>query len=222
MENFMKKVLLVWLLFVNISSLYALTVGFSGTVISVLDPDDYIDGRISPGDPFSGSVTYDFSSYTLIEHPQLAIYNYATAPNAITVTVNGFVFATNPDGGTLRISINIDETRDDQVLYFGSQSSNIFMGEVMDLSSLYWQLNDSTKTALSSLDLPTTPSDVSDFTVNRLVISRLADGVHEIGYDIVGEVFFTEDSTPAVPEPLTCVLCGIGFLIAGTRFRYGN
>ncbi|MDX9703671.1 MAG: hypothetical protein RBU23_11620 [Candidatus Auribacterota bacterium] len=215
----MKKLIAVVMLFFFAPSLHALTIGFRGTIIQVFDPDNFIDGRVNIGDTFSGSITYDFSSYTLIEHPNLAIYVYNTYPNAITVELNGLVFMTNPDGGRLRINVTNDRPEGiPDVLSFISNASNIFFGEVMTLSSLYWHLSDTTGTALSSLELPVAPPTLSDYNLNTFYIQRFADGVGDIGYDIIGNVTFAEQYAP-IPEPMTAILSFIGFTLLGWRFR---
>ena len=141
------------------------TVNFSGTITSIDDPNGYISGS-SVGDPFSGTLVYSTGLAAGVPGANPSIYTYLPSttpvfatPLGITVTVGSHTFSSSYTG-LMQITVqnNLAGAYPD---VFGAVA-DVNVGNTYTLAG--FALGDSTGTALSSTDLPTS-LDLSKFTV---------------------------------------------------------
>ncbi len=94
--------------------------------------------------------------------------------------------------------------------YFVSSYLNLYLHNGVNVEDFFWHLNDSTGTALSSDDLPTTAPVLSDWDDNRLYISG---GPRETKFWFDATV----TSAEIIPEPGTLLLLLLGAALLKKR-----
>ncbi len=180
------------------------TVNFSGTITSIDDPNGYISGS-SVGDPFSGTLVYSTGLAAGVPGANPSIYTYLpsttpafAAPLGITVTVGSHTFSSSYTG-LMQITVqnNLAGAYPD---VFGAVA-DVNVGNTYTLAGI--ALGDSTGTALSSTDLPTS-LDLSKFTVGDFnLVTPNGAGTN---------IFEGVINLNAVPEPSSLALAGIAIL----------
>jgi len=198
----MKKLILFFLLF-SYSTGYSLTVDFSGTVTTVNDSFDSFGGAISVGDTFSGSYMYDNTPDIVDPGTNLVQYQFKTGLNGVTIHIGSLTFQTDLSDPNLLVRVHNDRDLSNDVFHWISYNNLDTEGVIVETIS--FRLNDDTRTALDSTDLPNTAPDLSLWDPRRLWIT----GGFLAEIDIIGDITFAE-TAPAVPEPLSLILCCLG------------
>jgi hypothetical protein len=190
-----------------------ITIEISGEVTSVGGYTEAIPDTIYAGVTFTGTYTYDSS--TVDSGGGHYVHD---APYGITLFLGGYVFNTAPAHlGQFDMRIADDLVGNGVWDYYLVRSYENVADPSVDfiISSMEWNLWDSTHTALSSGDLPVTAPELSDWDHNVLKIHGLY-GTNLTGLTIYATV------TQAVPEPLTGFLMVIGVLFLKRRGKAMN
>lgn len=208
----MRNYVIALIMFFAASTGYSLTVTISGTITNVNDPFNIFGGTIAAGDSFSGSYTYDDTPDTVYTGTDLKQYLFTTGMNGVSIEINGLIFATNFSNTNFLVEIHNDRASTNDVFLWHSYANTALSST--DIGVISWYLHDNSRTALSSTDLPNTAMDLSDWPdFNFLQIENSA-GIST--YYIDGEVTVTE-AVPAIPEPLSLVLCTISIVFLSMR-----
>ncbi|MEW6534374.1 MAG: hypothetical protein AB1454_02000 [Candidatus Auribacterota bacterium] len=212
------KYIIVLVIFFAASTTYALTVNISGTITQVSDSSNSLGGAVSAGDTFSGSYTYDDTPDVIYNGTNISQYEYTTGINGVKIEINGLTFETDLSSLYFLVEVHNDRAVTNDVFLWHSYYNTVSSGIPVDTIS--WELKDNSRTALTSTHLPDTVMDLSawpDF--NWLAIhSAAVVGSDVFIYDIYGTVTFTE-AAPAIPEPLSLLLCAIGGILIKLRKR---
>ena len=186
-----------------------ITIEIEAVVDFVEDRGNYLEGKIKPGDIITGSYTYDSSTPDQdwlwgSESDVVGRYHYFNQPYGISLTVDEFVFQTNPDSVNFLVSIVNDNQSGNDVYAVGS-SSNLPLSNSTVVDSISWTLKDHTGSVFSSDALPTTAPVLVDWQENILRFGS------DRRYGIFAHV------TSAVPEPATIILMCMGGLLISRR-----
>jgi hypothetical protein len=154
------------------------TVSFKGTIteISLTAPDNPIPD-IAVGTPFTGYYTYNLATPDTNVHPNVGDYQHTSAPYGVTVSVGGRTFRTNPANVSFLVELINNHSNTDNFLF---HSYDNVESSGLPVSMISWQLQDPTQTALTSVDLPSGPLDLSQW--------------QSFGLDVSGEVWSPADS----------------------------
>ena len=184
---------------------------------TIIDNSNYLGGAITPGDTFSGTLTYDLAATDLNTDTNIGKYFYDTAPNGITVTINGLTFSSDPNNTLCHFSIFNDNTVNlGDMLNFWSGTINHFpVGPAGANESINIYLNDWSYNALSSDALPSN-INVADWGQNHFTIKSGTGGYTEYNYFIEGSI----SNIISTPIPGAIWLLGSGLLsLAGIRTK---
>ena len=91
---------------VGIGNAEILSFNIQGSITKVYDNEGYINGSISEGNIFSGTLTYDTSVADSNPQSQFASYYYNTMPNCISVTISGITFKTDSEDVNFYICVD--------------------------------------------------------------------------------------------------------------------
>ncbi|MHC4316780.1 MAG: PEP-CTERM sorting domain-containing protein [Planctomycetota bacterium] len=178
-----------------------ITIEITGEVTSVGGYTEAIPDAIYEGVTFTGTYTYDSSTFDSGDGHHLH-----SSPYGISLSLGGYEFKTSPTHvNQFDMWIINDGVGNGVKDYYLVRSYENVSDPSVDfiIYSIEWNLWDSTHTALSSGDLPATVPVPMDWDHNVLKIHGLY-GTNLTGLSIYGTV------TQAVPEPLTGILMVIG------------
>ncbi|MHC4558019.1 MAG: PEP-CTERM sorting domain-containing protein [Planctomycetota bacterium] len=192
-------VTMCWLLFWPLRADATLvTIEIEAIVDEVTDPHNFLEGKVEVGDTITGSYVYDSSTPDSNPIQDYAAYWHYSAPAGIYLAVGGLEFKTDPDYVNYRFAISNGYQSVDTYSIRSINNLPLPNGTLVD--NIFWFLQDSTGTAVSTVELPTCPPVLDDWQLNDLRIRR------ERAFEIQGHV------TSAVPEPATILLFGLGGL----------
>jgi len=185
-----------------------ITIEIEAIVDRVSDDGNFLEGQISPGDLITGFYIYE--STTPDSSPSVTIgrYEHSTPPHGIFLNVGGFNFETDTSNVDFCIDIINNSISGGLHDGYGLLSYNnlpLYNGVLVDTIS--WWLEDSSATALSSDELPTTAPVLEDWKSYFLIIR----GSGHPTFDIWAHV------TSAIPEPVSIILFGMGGLLIRKR-----
>jgi hypothetical protein len=190
------------------------TIDFTGTVTSLPDPTGVFAGA-AVGDTFTSTVVYDTTAAIVTPGSNPAQYFYGgsttppfASPLGISFTLNGVTIDARPTGAML---VTVQDDLATNPAYpdaFLAQAAAASPGAGAPNPEIDFIVVDSTGTALSSTDLPTS-LDLSRFTDSQFRFFNNTPGnVYEI---FTGTI---NTSVAAVPEPSSLALLGLGGLAA--------
>jgi len=177
-----------------------------GEVTSIVDQAGLLGGQDNVGNEITGWYRFDTSTPDSNPLTTEGDYQQTTPLCGISLNINGMLFASQPQNMNFLIKVINDTSSKDS--YLLSSTFNLPAAGDLEVSSIRWQLDDSTSSALSSDALvPVTPwqwgSSVLDITC------RGAGGVARIEAII--------PYTEVVPEPASALMISLGFLLIGRR-----
>lgn len=145
-------------------------------VISVSDSHNLLGGAILVGDVMTGKYVYESVASDNDPSPNIGLYMYASSSCGIEVKTSDFVFKTDPSHVTFALAIFNDFSMYGYPAYdeyvIGSLN-NLPLSNGVLITYIQWDLYDSTATAVSSTDIPTTAPVLSDWDEDN---SMLIDG----------------------------------------------
>jgi hypothetical protein len=184
------------------------TVNFSGTITSIDDPKGFISGS-KVGDSFSGKLVYDDTAKIAVPGANPAEYDYLTSttppfasPLGLTFTVGSHTFDPHYPG-VMQIHVQNDLASSKFPDAFVAVAS-VGLGTGTTLAA--FGVADTTGTALSSTDLPTS-LDLSKFNNGEFNLVGSAGTNIFAGTINVGAA--------SVPEPASVTLLGLGVVAIG-------
>ena len=183
-----------------------ITIEIEATVDSVEDNGNYLEGQINPGDIITGTYTYESTTPDTNPSPYVGDYEHFASPAGIFLSVGEFDFTTDPTNVDFLVEVVNNYPSGDYYLVRSYNNLALSNGTLVDHIS--WQLDDSTATALSSIDLPTSPPILDDW---QSIYGLRLHGERG-GYIIDATV------TSAVPEPATILFFAIGALLLRKRY----
>jgi hypothetical protein len=180
-----------------------IAIEITGNVTSASESGSGLPDTIYAGVSFTGTYTYDSS--TVDSGGGHYVHN---APYGISLSLGGYEFKTAPNHVgqfEMRIGDDLSVNGVKDFYIVRSEYQNISIPSVgFNVSSIYWELWDTTHTALSSGDLPVTAPVLTDWNYNYFEIYGY-DGTSN-GLLIHGIV----TQAVIVPEPLTGILMAMG------------
>jgi len=176
-----------------------ITIAIEGVVDHVADPDNYLEARINIGDLITGSYTYDTDTPDSNPLSNVGIYEHHTYPYGFSLSVGGVNFMTNPANIYFLVEVGNDIYVDDYVV---RSYDNLPLANGTSVNNISWSLQDSSATAITSIELPIMPPVLADWTVNYLN----GGGGGRAGFAFLGHV----TSVVVIPEPGTILLLGFG------------
>jgi hypothetical protein len=185
----------------GLSQAAPITISITGNVTSA--GGSALPSTIHVGDIFTGTYTYDGEAINTSTYSNIGKY-MCDSPCGIRIFLNGFEFKTDPTQGRLGIDIWNDVTsngtNDSYYVHSGltAYTNGLWIGDIS------WNLNDSTHTAISSVDLPVTTPVLSAWNYNYLHINGGDRGFGYVDFYIGGIV------TRVTPEPFTGILLAMG------------
>jgi hypothetical protein len=208
MRNLMRgleRVILLVILTVLPARADWVTIRIEGTVDSVDDSGNYLEGKVDLGDTIAGWYTYDSTTQDSLPEIYFGDYWHYKAPAGVSLALDGFVFETDFSNVKFLMAVNNDRGPGDAYEFISNNNIPLATGTPVD--SIFWGLSDNTHTVFSSDALPTTPPNLNQFQYNHLQI---------ISFD---RFYIDAHVTSAIPEPATLFLLGLG---GSTIFRRRN
>ncbi len=204
----LKYVITLALLF-SASTVYSVTIDISGVITSVGDPANVLDGYVYVGASFTGSYTYNMAPDTTYHGTNISQYLYTSNAVHVVIDINGLIFETDVSDPHMIIEIHNDRDVTNDVFLWHSYNNVVSSG--IGIDTISWNLQDDSRTALTSTALPDSAMNLSDWLdMNLFNISNTTITGPEVNiYDIKGTVTSTAIA-PAVPEPMTIVLALLG------------
>jgi len=186
-----------------------ITIEITGEVTSVSGSG--LPDTIYEGFTFTGTYTYDSSTSDSDSDPQRGLYLH-DSPYGISILLGDYEFKTAPshmDQFEMGI-INDDPVNGLHDYYAVFSDENVSPSHPsFNISSIRWDLSDSTYDAISSDALPTTAPLLSAWDYNYLEI---------YGGNSQGGLYIGGTVTQAVPEPMTSIILVVGcFILRGRR-----
>jgi len=180
-----------------------ITIQIEAIVDTVWDDGNYLEGKIEPGDMITGFYVYESTTpdSSPLDPVQGNYWHYAP-PAGIALTVGGFNFMTDPFNVAVHVAIRNDVPDD---IYVIGSSNNLPLSNGTVVQSIYWQVNDPTRSAFSSDALPTTTPVLSDWERNHL--RMYADRMWGVDAHV----------SSAIPEPTTILFLGLGAVLLKKR-----
>jgi len=177
-----------------------------GEVTSIVDQAGLLGGQVNVGNEITGWYRFDTSTPDSKPLTTEGDYQQTTPLCGISLNINGMLFASQPTNMDFLIKVINDTSSKDS--YLLSSTSNLPTAGGLEVSSIHWQLDDSTCSALSSDALVAAipqqwESNVLDITC------RGAGGAARIKAII--------PYTEVVPEPASALMISLGFLLIGRR-----
>ena len=180
-----------------------ITIEITGNVTSIGGYKEAVPDTIYAGVTFTGTYTYDSSTMD-----SGGGHYWHDAPYGIELSLGGYEFKTAPTHvGQFDMWIINDGVGNGVKDYYLVRSYENFSVPSVDfaISSIEWNLWDSTHTVLSSGALPVTAPILTDWDYNVLKIHGL------YGPDLTGlTIYGTVTQVELVPEPLTGILMVMG------------
>lgn len=180
-----------------------------GEVNSVIDPAGLLGGQVSVLDAVTGF--YRFDTSTPDSKPlnsNEGEYQQTTPGCGISLNINGMLFTSNPNPQNMNFLIKVINDTDSNDRYLVSSTVNLPTAGGLEVSFIRWQLEDGTRTALSSDAL--VAATQGQWGSNVLEITFRGGGG---GGRIVADISYAE----IVPEPATVLMISFGFLFIGRR-----
>ena len=195
-------VLAISALIVTTAQAELITIAIEAEVNEVSDLAGHLEGKISSGSLITGQYIYESTTMDSDSSSDGGEYLWNASPFGIFLMGGGFNFQTDPCNVNFSIGIlNNSLSRDSYVV--GSHE-NIYLSNGTTVNEIFWQLEDSTMTALDSDLLLLTAPGLGDWDYNQLYING---GPRESDFTIHATV----TSAEVVPEPATVL-----FLLFGT------
>jgi hypothetical protein len=205
-----------WLLFLIIGLLFfannargdIVRVNLNGEVTSVVDPAGLLGGQVNVIDAVTGFYRFDTST------PDSKPLNsnegeYQQTPGCgISLDIGGMLFASNPNPQSMNFLIKVINDTDSNDSYLLSSTVNLPIAGGLAVSSIHWQLEDKTCSALCSDALVAATPGQWDYNVLDITF-RGAGGAGRI------EAIITY--TESVPEPASVLTITLGILFIGGR-----
>ena len=208
----MKKVaaiIITVLMLANVSPVRAeiITIAIEATVSWVNDPCDYLEGNIGPGDIITGTYIYD--STTADSNPSSTVgeYWYYESPFGLSLSAGGFDFKTDPCYVEFLVAIRNNQGITEEDGYILRSLNNIPLSNGALVDDIYWQLNDSSGQALSSIDLLITAPILEDWQDGNWLLIEGEPRVTD--FSIQAQV----TSVVVVPEPASIIAFGCVFIV---------
>jgi hypothetical protein len=184
-------------------------VNLNGEVTSVVDPAGLLGGQVSVLDAVTGF--YRFDTSTPDGKPlnsNEGEYQQTTQGCGISLNINVMSFTSNPNPENMNFLIKVINDTDSNDSYMLSSTSNLPTDGGLAVSSIHWQLDDSTCTALSSDALVAATPGQWGYNILDITF-RGAGG----GGRIEAIITYTE----SVPEPASVLTITFGILFIGGR-----
>jgi hypothetical protein len=193
-----------------VSSGDLITIGLTGRVDVVGDPQNYFGGQIQINDMVTGTYTYDTSVLDSEPcDPSVGAYWHYNSPCGVSVFISGFNFGTDPNN--VRFSVGTGDNYPGLGdIYSFSSRNNLPLPNGVPVESIIWQITDSTGLALSSDALPTTAPNLDDWDMDYGL--NIKGPPREAPFGIKVDV----TSVKLIPEPATLFLIALGIAI----YRY--
>jgi len=185
-----------------------ITIAIEGVVDYAYDPHGFLGADIEVGDLITGTYTYHTDTADSSPIEGYAAYWYYDAPGSISLSVKGVEFKTDPTNVDYRIAISDGyQSRD---IYSVRSRNNLPLASGIVVDEVYWVLEDSGQTAISSDALPTKAPILDDWMFNRVMINGPDRG---LSFGITGHV----TSAVVLPEPATVLLLVAGAVLLRKR-----
>ncbi len=188
-----------------------ITINITAEITQVDDYGDLLEGQINVGDIITGSYTYDSATPDSNPLSTVGVYQHSTSPYGygISLSTGGFIFQTDPDNvGFLMTTLNNHNGKD---MYYLQSYNNLPLSNGLLVDQIGWQLDDYSRTALSSDALPTTLPVLEDWPDSFGMHISLGIDKPEAG------IYADVTSVALVPEPGTVLLLGLGGIVLRKR-----
>jgi hypothetical protein len=195
-----------------------ITIAIEGVVDDVRDRDNYLEGRINVGDLITGTYTYDTDTPDANPSSQVGEYEHFAYPCGFSLSVGGLNFKTDFSPGApeyFTMWITNGSSGVDGISVKGY--NNLPLPDGTSVNNIIWYLQDTSQSAISSIELPRTAPVLDDWDFNFLQLAAGGDvrADPQPGFGIAAHV----TSAVVIPEPTTILLLGLGGLMFVRRAK---
>lgn len=167
----------------------AVTMQILAVISDVDDANDVLGGAIVVGDTITGTYTYDTDTEDSNHAATVGDYRHTSSPYGIFLNINGYEFKTDLNDVDFLMELANDHGATPRDNYLLRSYNNAPAGLNVSVDHISWQLDDDTATALDSIDMPTNPPVLADWTsVFGLTISGFQTNNNMNTYMIRGHV----------------------------------
>jgi hypothetical protein len=145
-----------------------ITIKIVAKIKDVHDPHTLLGGTIQIDDTITGKYIYDSGTPDSDLDPNFGLFEHTSSTFGIELKAGGFVFKTNQSNVDFQFIIgnNVNFYYYNQDIYIMASYNNLPLSNGIEVETIGWRLDDTTATALSSDDLPTTAPVLSNWTQN--------------------------------------------------------
>jgi hypothetical protein len=141
-----------------------ITMQLTAIVSTIEDPNNVLGGLVTVGDTIAGTYIYDSTVEDTYPDPAIGRYSHSSAPYGIFLEINGYEFKTDLNDVDFLVEISDDRGSPAYDFYIVRSYNNAMLTFNVAVDHIFWQLEDETATAVSSVELTTSPPDLADWT----------------------------------------------------------
>jgi hypothetical protein len=143
-----------------------ITMQLTAVIATVDDGHNLLGGSIEVGDTITGTYVYDSTIEDTNAAPTVGDYWHSTSPYGIFLEINDIEFETDLSDVDFLVEIANNHGTPARDNYLLRSYNNEDMAPDVAVDHISWQLDDYTATAISSIELTTSPPVLADWTSN--------------------------------------------------------
>jgi hypothetical protein len=188
-------------------------IAIEAKVTGVDDPGGLLEGNVNIGDIITGSYKYETEAFDAEPaNPYKGLYKFTQLPYGVFLEVNGYRFKTNLSNVDFKIGLINDKPPLNSDTYWFDSYNNVMVGTDIPMGGIFWQLDDDSGQAISSINLQVTAPIVNDWLDGNIL--SIGGGVEiEATFGISAQV----NSTTLIPEPSSLILISLGLIYLRNR-----
>jgi hypothetical protein len=190
-------------------------IAIEAKIIEVSDDYSLLEGKINVDDIITGSYKYDSEAAdNEPDYHYKGLYKFNQSPYGISLEAGGFQFKTDPTIVDFTIGIINDYPSLLNDIIGLDSDNNLTLDNGVPLRGIFWQLDDYSGQAISSISLPVTAPIIDDWQDGNIL--NIAGGVER---EETFGISATVTSATLIPEPSSILLLSTGIIYLSKRYH---